>query len=397
MSKNDSSTWCPFRPDADDIKAIAQDVAEISDIQKNILGNHKDIHFPDRVAHQYQIAGGKVVMTVADELPAALQGVGLFEPGVEHFGLGRISTGLGTPHLETNPDFLGLMLAFLTRDGRRVDFLALNNPTAPTDNHRDFVDLLHATGEAAGSEIPLVGAWGEYDLGNLAAEQIKLVGALKDRMGWIKAGKTASHVVRQTIPTALSSTACQTYWTGIVEIAGTAGKFTLVPTRDDNQNPGFRPGEHHLSEEWKTRQANSDIEFLLYWIPFLDEAKTSTTELTEPWVENHKQAVSQVTFPTTAADSEEAKLWSILTTEMGANPGNWIHDQQDSIREPASEFGVARKIAYQNSQAGRNALAPEAYQSVFETREIDQDLAQELTRRRDKKDKAGHVSVAAMD
>ena len=82
---------------------------------------------------------------------------------------------------------------------------------------------------------------------------------------------------------------------------------------------------------------------------------------------------------------------------MGANPGNWVHDKPDSIREPASEFGAARKIAYQKSQAGRNALAPEAYQSVFETRQIDQDLAQELTRRRDKKDKAGHVSLATMD
>jgi hypothetical protein len=397
MRKNDSSTWCPFRPDAEDIKAIAQDVAEIPDIQKTILDNHKDIHFPDRVAHQYQIAGGKVVMTVADELPTALQGVGLFEPRAEHFGLGRISTGLGTPHLETNPDFLGLMLAFLTQDGRRVDFLSLNNPTAPTDNHRDFVDLLHATGEAAGSEIPLVGAWGEYDLGNLTAEQIKLAGALKDRLGWIKAGKIALHVVRQTIPTALSSTAYQTYWTGIVEIGETAGKFSLVPTRDENRNPGFRPGEHHLSEEWKARQANSDIEFLLYWIPFLNETKTSTTELTKAWKENHKQPVGRVTFPTTTTDSEEAKLWSILINEMGANPGNWVHDKQDSIREPASEFGAARKIAYQKSQAGRNALAPEAYQSVFETRQIDQDLAQELTSRRDKKDKAGHVSLATMD
>lgn len=149
-------------------------------------------------------------------------------------------------------------------------------------------------------------------------------------------------------------------------MSGTAGEFTLVPARDENLRPGFRPGEHHLSEEWKQRQAEGDIEFLLYWIPFLHEDKTPTRELTKPWQEEHKQLVGTITFPQSDLDFDAARLWSILAAEMGANPGNWVHDRENSIKEPATEFGVARKIAYQLSQNGRGALEPRWYQSVFE-------------------------------
>jgi hypothetical protein len=79
---------------------------------------------------------------------------------------------------------------------------------------------------------------------------------------------------------------------------------------------------------------------------------------------------------------------------MGANPGNWIHDKQDTIREPATEFGTARKLAYQMSQAGRGALEPDSYRAVFATGRIGPDLANELRRRRESKANMGHVDSA---
>jgi hypothetical protein len=179
-----------------------------------------------------------------------------------------------------------------------------------------------------------------------------------------------------------------------VELSGTAGKFALVPARDENQLPGFRPGEHHLSAEWRQRQAKGDIEFQLYWIPFVDEDRTPAKTLTEGWEEDHKQLAGSVRFPQTDPGSAEARSWAVLASEMGANPGNWIHDRSDSIREPATEFGTARKIAYQLSQAGRGVLEPDWYRSVFETGAISPELAAELQRRQDEKDKAGHVSCA---
>ena len=392
--ERDTKSWTPFRPDADDLKAIAEDVSEIPNTQKTIVENARDLHFPDRVAHQYQVAGSKLIFNVAEELPAELQSVGLFEPRANHTGIGRISTGLGTPHIETNPDFLGIMLAFQTKDGHRVDFLGINDPTSPTDTHKDFMDVLHATGESAGAEIPLIGDWGEYDVGNLIAEQKEFGKALVKRMGLLKAGKTLMHLTGQTSRTFLSSTAYQAYWTGIVEVNETAGKFTLVPVRHENHHPEFRPGERHLTDEWKKRQSEGDIEFLLYWISFLNEDETPTRKLTGSWEERDKKLVGKITFPKMDLDSEEARMWAILASEMGANQGNWVHNKDNTISEPATEFGTARKVAYQRSQEGRGALDSKSYQSIFETGQITPELAQELTKRRAEKEGAHHVSWA---
>lgn len=390
----DEDAWTPFRPTADDLKAIAEDVSEIPDIQKTLVEKAEALHFPDRVAHQYQVAASRVTLNVADDLPAELLGVGLFQPGATHTGIGRISTGLGTPHIETNPDFLGFMVAFQTKGGHRVDLLGLNAPTAPTDDHRDFMDVLHATGESAGAEIPLIGDWGEYNLGNVLAEQKEFGAALSKRMGLVKAGRTMLHLTKQTTRTFRSSTAYQAYWTGIVEASGTAGKFTFVPVRDENHHPEFRPGERHLTDEWKKRQSEGDIEFLLFWISYLNEEQTPTRELTSPWEEQHRKLVGKVIFPKADVDSEEATLWATLAAEMGANPGNWVANKDNSIAEPATEFGNARKLAYHRSQEGRASLDPKSYQSIFETGVISPELAQELRKRRAEKDAAHHVNCA---
>jgi hypothetical protein len=252
------------------LEAIGTDVAEIPNIQRKLLANDSNLKFLDRVAHQYQIAGSRVVFQVANGLPEPLCGVGLFQPGAQYHGIGRISTGLGTPHVETNPDFLGIMVAFQTADGRRVDFLGINHPAAPTEDHREFVSVLYATGESAGANVPFVGKLGEHELVNLRAQQTGFGLALARRMGVLKASRTFLHLTKQTLPTALSSTACQRYWTGIVEVGG---KFSFIPTREENHAPGFHVGPHHLTDEWKNRQAQSDIEFQLFWIPFLREEK----------------------------------------------------------------------------------------------------------------------------
>jgi hypothetical protein len=376
------------------LERIAKDVGEIPDIQRELLTKSADLKFPDRVAHQYQIAGSKVVLQIANDLPDPLRGVGLFQTGEQHRGVGRISTGLGTPHVETNPDFLGLMVAFQTPEGQRVDFLGINNPTAPTDDHRKFMSVLYATGQSAGASVPVIGKLGPHDLANFLAQETEFSVALTHRMGVIEAGETLHHLTEQTVPTAFSSTAYQRYWTGIVEVGGTAGKFIFVPTRAENRPPGPHAGARHLTEEWKNRQGREDIEFQLFWIPFLSEERTPTNQLTDRWAEDHKQLVGMLTFPKTNLNSDEAGLWAILATEMGANPGNWIADKFTSIREPATEFGVARKIAYQTSQEGRNALKPDSYQTVFNTGAIAPALAEELIGRHNTKLKAGHICQA---
>lgn len=385
--------WTPFRPGEDDLKRLDRDVSAMPRIQKKLVANHPGLKVEDRVAHQYQIAGGKVTLQIVPDLPENLAGVGLFEPNSRHTGVGRISTGQGCPHLETDPDFLGLMIAFQSRDGHRVDFVAINDPGSPTDRHQEFMDLLDAVADAAGAEAPFGNGLGEQDLLDLVAGSTRLVRSLIASNGVKRGGGIALHVLHQTLRTAKSSTAYQTYWTGIVEAGGIPGKFAFVPITDENHLRSLQPGERHLTEEWHARQARGPLTFNLLWLPFIDDKVTSLVDLTEGW-EERPQPVGKLAFPQSDGESSEDRLWAALAAEMGANPGNWVSNTTNSIAEPGTEFTCARKIAYRRSQAGRGVLPEEAYADVFHSGEIGSALADELNRRRAKKRELGHVDAA---
>ena len=110
--KDEGTAQPLFRANADDLRRIDADVAEISEIQRQLRDRHPELKCLDRAAHQYQIAGSKVLLRVATELPEGFSGIGLFVPGIEHIGVGRLSTGLCTPHIESNSDFLGCVRRF---------------------------------------------------------------------------------------------------------------------------------------------------------------------------------------------------------------------------------------------------------------------------------------------
>ena len=142
-----------YAPTPEQRLALEQLAEQVADVQRTLVANHPRLKSPDRAAHQQQLAGGKVFLTVDAQLPKELDGLGLFQRGSgPHVGIGRMSTGLGCPHAETDPDFLGLLAAFRTGDGRRVDFVALNHGGAPTDTPEEFIALLKATADAAGAE-----------------------------------------------------------------------------------------------------------------------------------------------------------------------------------------------------------------------------------------------------
>jgi hypothetical protein len=383
----------PFRPSASDLARIGADVAPISAIQKKLLANAPRLKVPDRVAHQYQLAGGKVLLRIEQTLPANFVGVGLFEPGAHYTGIGRMSTGLGCPHLETDPDFLGLMVAFRTSGGARVDFITINDPTAPTDIHPQFIKLLDATADAAGAKAVFGRGLGRLKLFDLAATSTRLVLSLIRNLGPLTGTRIALHVTRQTARTAISSTTYQTYWTGIVEVGGELGKFMFAPASDENRHRALTPGERYLSEEWRQRQARGDIEFTLHWLPFIDEQTTPTTRLTRRWVQQ-PVPIGQLTFPKIEPADTEAPLWAALAAELGANPGNWVADTGNTIPEPGTEFTCARKLAYRKSQAGRGALPEADYAHVFDGQPIGPALTAELQRRRAAKDVKGHMDMA---
>lgn len=373
---------------ADVVGKIGADVASIPEIQERLLAVSRGLAMRDRVAHQYQIAGGKVVFRISSSLPSELQGYGLFVPGQVHLGIGRISTGLGCPHAETDPDFLGLRLSFMAPEERRVDFITINHPASPTDDHRAFVALLHATVTSTTVAEAVGGPW----IVRTLASSLGLTAALIRRMGVVKGTGTAVHVARQTFRTARSRSAVQPYWTGVVEIGGRAGKFIFLPAEVSAEPPGTGPRSRRLTRDWRSRQAAGPIAFDVYWTPFIDEASTSKTHLSRTWKEK-PSLIGQVVFPRQGPEDETAGLWAVLADEMGAHPGNWVGASNGSIDNPV-EFATARTLAYRSSQSGRDALPTEAYREVFTSGQLPPSLQAELRRRRDLKLASGHVSHA---
>lgn len=368
-----------FNPTAEETRALEALISAIPGIQDKLVANHGQLTRPDRGAHQQQIAGGKVLLTLERSLPAALAGLGIFEhdgsAGPHFIGIGRMSTGLGCPHAETDPDFLGLMVAFRAKSGRRIDFVTINDPTSPTDTPEEFIALLHATADAAGAP-------------NMFANQARLLVSLARHAG-IRAPSIAAHVTGQTRRTVRSRSACQQYWTGIVRARDTFGKFTFVPTDPPDQD-GHDRQPRQFTDDWKARIAAGPLAFELHWIPFLNERETPLDDLTTPWRDGHKVRVGTVAFPQIKTDTRQSMLTAFLASELGANPGNW-QEMPDAPAGalPSTRFTAARFLAYRLSQQHRQALPEDSYASFFETGEVNEELAETLLARYREKKAAG--------
>jgi hypothetical protein len=368
-----------FNPTLEETRALEALIAAIPQIQDKLVDNHPLLTRPDRGAHQQQLAGGKVLLTLAAKLPPALDGLGIFvhdgTVGPHFVGIGRMSTGLGCPHAETDPDFLGLMVAFQARSGRRIDFITINDPTSPTDTPEEFISLLHATADAAAAQ-------------GLVANQARLLLSLARHAG-LRSATIASHVSAQTHRTVRSSSAYQQYWTGIVRARDTLGKFTFVPTDPPEQSALGRSAKQ-FTDDWRKRQAAGPLAFELHWIPFLDERRTPVDDLTTAWSDDHKVRVGTVAFPQTNPDDRQAKLTALLASELGANPGNWQETPETPEGElPSTRFTAARFLAYRLSQQHRRALPDDSYRSFFEQGAISPALEATLLTRYKEKQAAG--------
>ena len=359
-----------YAPTPEQRRALEQLAEQVADVQRTLVANHPHLQSPDRGAHQQQLAGGKVLLTVDAQLPTELDGLGIFQRGSgPRVGIGRMSTGLGCPHAETDPDFLGLMVAFRTGDGRRVDFITINHGGAPTDTPEEFIALLKATADAAGGEH-------SSDLLNLFSSQAKLLAGLVRHAG-IRAPAIATQVIRQTSRTTRSSSAYQPYWTGVVRARDVLGKFTFVPMHEVNAQRPASAGKNYLSVDWRARQAASALEFRLYWIPFLNEHDTPLKDLTQGMGRAAQGSSRNGDVPGDGARFVETKLQALLAAEMGANQGNWVEDDRGTSASelPATEYTAARFLAYRVSQRMRNALPDDAYASFFDKGEIGPALA----------------------
>ena len=275
-----------------------------------------------------------------------------------------------------------------------MDFLTINDPTAPTDTHPQFVKLLDATADAAGAE-PLFGSGlGELDLADLAASNLQLAPQPDRQASARSPGRESRGACGQAdVPHRDLIDRVPDLLDRHRRSRRRVRQVHVRPVSDENRHRAVAPGERHLTEEWRQRQSRGDIEFTLNWLPFIDEQTTSMTELTRPW-EQQPVLIGQVTFPKIEAADADAPLWAALASELGANAGNWVADTGNTIPEPGTEFTCARKLAYRNSQAGRNVLPEADYAHVFGGAPIGPTLAAELQRRRAAKDAAKHMNMA---
>jgi hypothetical protein len=367
-----------FDPSPDQRRILEEIAAGIPGVQQNLVKNHPQLTMADRGAHQQQLAASKVLFSAAVQLPPALDGLGIFQrTQTPQIGIGRMSTGLGCPHAETDPDFLGLMVAFRAAGGRRIDFITINDPTSPTDTPEEFLALLKATADAA-------------EATGLLGSQARLLAGLLRHAG-IRAPTIATHVTAQTHRTVRSNSAYQQYWTGIVRARDVLGKFTFVPAREVSGETSGARGPKHLTNDWRARQSAGPLIFDLRWIAFLNDQQTPLDDLTSPWAHDHEISVGTVTFPQVDPDSVEAKLTTLLASELGANPGNWQETPDGPASSlPATRFTAARHLAYRASQQARHALSEDKYASFFENGQIAPALAQELVDRYQRKRTAGH-------
>ena len=374
-----------YNPTPDERRALEALAEEVAGVQRTFVANHPGVTQPDRGAHQPQLGGGKVLLHVSDTLPPELAGLGIFVPtgATPRIGIGRMSNGLGCPHAETDADFLGLMVAFRAPDGRRVDFITINDPGAPTDTPEEFVALLKATADAAaGSQ--------DGGLVNQLASQARLLAGLVRHAGR-RAPAIAAQVIRQTARTTRSSTAYQQVLDRRRLRARRARQIHLRARGRRERAPAGRRGRPLPDRglDAPARRGSPRVRPLLDPVPGRshDAPRGPDARLEgRPPVTR-----GDVTFAAADPAARETKLVALLAAEMGANQGNWIEDDRGAQPDlPATRFTAARMLAYRVSQRERKALPEAQYASFFETGVVEPALAAELVKRYHAKRGVGH-------
>ena len=367
-----------FEPTPDERRALEELAGEIPEIQQTLIRNSDQLTAPDRGAHQQQLAGGRVVLQVERVLPPELHGLGVFAPASApaggFTGIGRISTGLGCPHAKTAPDFLGLMLAFMSPAGKRIDFVTINDPTAPTNTPGEFIALLKATADSART-------------GSQAVLLLSLA-----RHAGLRAAAIATHVIGQTARTTRSSTAYQP-----VLDRGGAGERDARQVRvraDRGRQHAARSGAGSAVSDPRLARASAGGSAHLR--PVLDSVRRRRADADRevdaavgagPPREGRPCHVPAYRSRFTRGDARSAPR-----VGDGREPGNWFEepDRHGADILPATEYTAARALAYRRSQQERQALPDESIVSFFTTGAISPELADELLRRQRQKQSIAH-------
>ena len=286
-----------------------------------------------------------------------------------------MSTGLGCPHAETDPDFLGLMVAFQARSGRRIDFVTINDPTSPTDTPEEFIALLQATADAAGAS-------------GLLANQARLLLSLARHAG-IRAAPIATHVTGQTRRTVRSSSAYQQV-PGPASCARATRSASSPSCRSTRRCRRPRTRTETVHRRLADTNGRRDR-----WHSSCTGSRSSTSGRRRSTISRPRGGTSTRCALARSCSRRrdrdqriEAHRASCLGArrQSGQLAGN---HRRASGGASVDRFTAARALAYRLSQQHRQALPEDSYRSFFEKGEISDALAATLIARYKEKQAAG--------
>ena len=71
----------PQNSDPQERRELDKIASQIPDVQRTLVDRHPQLTMPDRGAHQQQLAGSRVTLDIAGQLPPELAGLGIFAVG----------------------------------------------------------------------------------------------------------------------------------------------------------------------------------------------------------------------------------------------------------------------------------------------------------------------------
>ena len=319
-----------FNPTAEETRALEALIAEITQHSGQAGRQPPQLTRPDRGAHQQQLAGGKVLLTLERSLPPALDGLGVFE----HDGLCRSALrwhrqDVDRPRVPACGDRSG----FPGADGR------VPGKVGPADrlrhDQRSHLADRYARGvhRAAPGNRGCRGCPGPARQPGEAAAEPRA--ARRDQGRADCHARHGSDAPDGPFQQRLSSS------TGPASSARATRSASSPSCRRPAGAGAQGRGPKQFTDDWRARTAAGPLTFELHWIPFLNERETPLDDLTTAWRDQHKVRVGTVVFPQVNAETRESKLIALLASELGANPGNW-QETTDAAAGTASVHTVHR-------------------------------------------------------
>lgn len=281
-----------------------------------------------RALHRKQLLAATGTLEVLDGLPDHARH-GLFATAGRHRALVRLSNGGPDIQADRLPDIRGFALKVLDVSGESTfggtadhqDFLMINQDRAPLTNSREFIDFMEAA--TPGPVSGVLHLFKAHGLGGGLGRLRELFGMLNKKFNGFAAERFNT----------VAPICCGPY----------AVRVRLAPA--GNPPPGGRAKD--IAADMRERLAVGSLAYNLELQFFVDEATTPIEDTSVAWPDTETPIVmvARLVLPQQGVDAAAAEAEAARF-----DPWNGL-----AAHRPLGEVMRARKVAYFESQKGRNA------------------------------------------